>query len=62
MARKSIIAKAAKTPKFTTRIRRRCEECGRGNSVYRLYGMNLCRMHVRNYFQNGWAPGYRKAS
>jgi small subunit ribosomal protein S14 len=62
MPRKSIIVKALKEPKYTTRKRRRCEECGRGNSVYNFNGMDLCRMHSRIYLHQGRIPGFIKAS
>lgn len=41
MAKKSMIAKANREPKFSTRAYTRCTRCGRPRSVYRKFG--LCR-------------------
>ncbi|MFG0332745.1 MAG: 30S ribosomal protein S14, partial [Maioricimonas sp. JB049] len=37
MASKSKIAKANRTPKFSSRIERRCTLCGRPRAVYRKF-------------------------
>jgi len=42
MASKSKIAKARRTPKFTTRREHRCQICGRPRAVYRKFG--ICRI------------------
>ena len=42
MAKKSMIAKANREPKFSTRAYTRCTRCGRPRSVYRKFG--LCRV------------------
>jgi len=60
MARKALIAKANKKPKFSTRIVRRCELCGRKHGYMRRYGM--CRICFRELASKGEIPGVRKAS
>ncbi len=60
MAKKSMIAKAARTPKFSTRRQNRCTRCGRPHSVYRKFG--LCRICLREMASRGELPGVRKAS
>jgi small subunit ribosomal protein S14 len=44
----------------TTRVRRRCRQCGRPRGVYRRFG--LCRIHLRETLMNGEVPGGRKSS
>ncbi|HEC1274467.1 TPA: 30S ribosomal protein S14, partial [Campylobacter jejuni] len=39
MAKKSMIAKAARKPKFKVRAYTRCQICGRPHSVYRDFGI-----------------------
>lgn len=60
MARKALIVKATKKPKFLTRMRLRCLECGRARAVFSNY--HLCRIHLREYLNKGLVPGFRKAS
>lgn len=60
MARLALIAKAKKKPKFSSRIVRRCEKCGRKRGYMRRYG--LCRVCFRELACNGEIPGVRKAS
>jgi small subunit ribosomal protein S14 len=60
MASKSKIAKAERTPKFTSRRESRCKLCGRPRAVYRKFG--LCRIHFRELADKGLIPGLRKAS
>ncbi len=60
MATKAQIAKAKRTPKFSTRTIRRCQICGRPRAVYRKFRM--CRICVRNLALDGVIPGLRKAS
>ena len=60
MASKSKIAKANRTPKFTSRRESRCKLCGRPRAVYRKFG--LCRIHFRELADQGVIPGLRKAS
>ena len=52
--------KAKRPPKFTTRIQRRCELCGRPRSVYRKF--HVCRICLRMLANEGKVPGLKKAS
>ena len=54
MAKTSMIVKASREPKYSTRTQNRCQRCGRPHSVYRKFG--LCRVN------KGELPGVRKAS
>jgi small subunit ribosomal protein S14 len=60
VASKSKFAKAKLTPKFTTRLKRRCKLCGRSRAVYRKFG--ICRICFRKLADQGLIPGVRKAS
>lgn len=60
MARQAQIAKSQKKPKFSTRIVRRCSQCGRSRAYMRRYG--LCRICFRELASKGQIPGVRKAS
>ena len=60
MAKKSMIAKAARKPKFQVRAYTRCNRCGRPRSVYRKF--MLCRICFRKLGHSGDLPGIRKAS
>jgi small subunit ribosomal protein S14 len=60
MARKALIAKAKKKPKFSTRLVRRCELCGRKRAYMRKFG--ICRICFRELANKGQIPGVRKAS
>lgn len=60
MAKKSLIAKAQKKPKFTTRTVRRCFRCGRRRGYMRDF--DLCRICFRELANEGKIPGVRKAS
>ena len=60
MAKKSMIAKAARPPKFSARGYTRCSRCGRARSVYRRF--MLCRVCLRDLAHKGELPGVRKAS
>jgi len=60
MAKKSMIAKAKREPKFSTRKYTRCQRCGRPHSVYRKFG--LCRVCFRELALKGELPGIKKAS
>jgi small subunit ribosomal protein S14 len=62
MARKALIIKAEKTPKFKTRGYKRCMVCGRSRSNLNIYGGVLCRIHLRQYIYQGILPGFRKYS
>ena len=58
MAKKSMIEKWSKEPKFSTRTQNRCQRCGRPHSVYRKFG--LCRVCFRELASKGELPGVRK--
>ncbi|MBI5150645.1 MAG: type Z 30S ribosomal protein S14 [Candidatus Omnitrophica bacterium] len=60
MARKALILKAAKKPKFSSRKYNRCQICGRVRSFYRRFG--LCRICFRELAWRGEIPGVKKAS
>jgi small subunit ribosomal protein S14 len=60
MAKKSMIAKAKREPKFSTRGYSRCTRCGRPRSVYRQFG--VCRICLREMANRGELPGVHKAS
>ncbi len=60
MAKKSLIAKAARTPKFKVRAYNRCPLCGRPRAYYRKFG--ICRICFRNMALRGELPGVVKAS
>ena len=60
MAKKSLIQKWLKEPKFKTRGYNRCHRCGRPRAYIRYAG--LCRICFRQLALNGELPGVRKAS
>lgn len=60
MARKALIEKANKIPKFSTRTVRRCFKCGRNHAYIRKFG--LCRICFRELANEGKIPGIKKAS
>ena len=60
MARKAMIEKQKKTPKYQVRAYTRCEICGRPHSVLRKYG--ICRICFRELASKGEIPGVKKAS
>ncbi len=60
MAKKSVVARAKKTPKYSSRIVRRCFRCGRGRGYMRDFG--LCRICFREMASRGEIPGIKKSS
>lgn len=60
MARKSMIVKNKRTPKFSTRAYTRCNRCGRPHGVLRRYG--ICRICFRELANEGKLPGVKKSS
>ena len=60
MAKKSLIAKAARPQRFKTRSYHRCNRCGRPRAVYRKFG--LCRICLRELAHAGAIPGMTKSS
>ena len=60
MARKAMILKALKKPKYSTRIVRRCKICGRPRGYMRKFDM--CRLCFRSLASEGMIPGVTKSS
>lgn len=60
MARKALIEKAKRTPKFAVRHRNRCHLCGRPRGYMRMFGM--CRLCFRKAALEGLLPGVKKTS
>ncbi|MEE8484883.1 MAG: type Z 30S ribosomal protein S14 [Nitrospinota bacterium] len=60
MAKKCLMAKARKKPKFSTRQRNRCPICGRGRAYLRKFDM--CRLCFRKLALEGMIPGVTKSS
>lgn len=60
MAKKALIEKSKRTPKFGVRQRNRCQRCGRPRAFLRKFG--LCRICFREMSLRGEIPGVRKAS
>jgi small subunit ribosomal protein S14 len=60
MAKKALILKQQRKPKFKVRGYTRCARCGRPRAVYRRF--NLCRICFRVMAHNGEIPGVTKAS
>ena len=60
MAKKALVQKQQRKPKFKVRGYTRCRRCGRARSVYRRFG--LCRICLREMVHAGEVPGVTKAS
>ncbi|MFC1720656.1 type Z 30S ribosomal protein S14 [Patescibacteria group bacterium] len=60
MAKKSVIARSQKTPKFSTRGVNRCFKCGRKHGYMRDF--DLCRICFRELANDGMIPGIKKSS
>ena len=60
VAKKALINKANKKPKYKVRAYTRCRRCGRPRAVFRKFG--LCRICFREMAHNGEIPGVTKAS
>ena len=60
MARKALIVKAKKTPKYQSRKVLRCFKCGRKQGYMRKF--KLCRICFREMAREGLIPGVRKSS
>lgn len=60
MARKSLIAKQKRKPKFSVRAYNRCRNCGRPRAYMRFFG--ICRICFRDLASSGQIPGVVKAS
>ncbi len=60
MAKKSIVAKCKRTPKFSVRRYTRCQRCGRPRAIMSKF--KLCRLCFREMALNALIPGVVKAS
>ncbi len=60
MARKALVVKSKKEPKFKTRRYNRCQLCGRPRAYYRKF--QICRLCFRSLASKGEIPGVKKAS
>ncbi|MBD3245318.1 MAG: type Z 30S ribosomal protein S14 [Candidatus Moranbacteria bacterium] len=60
MARKALIEKSKKRPKYKTRIIRRCFNCGRSSGYLRDF--DLCRICFREFCEEGKIPGVKRSS
>lgn len=60
MAKKSVIARSKKKPKFSTRQSSRCWRCGRKHGYMREFG--ICRICFRELASTGQIPGVKKSS
>lgn len=60
MAKKSMVEKANRTPKFRVRQHNRCKICGRPRAYMRRFGM--CRICFRENASVGRLPGVVKSS
>ncbi|MEW6429622.1 MAG: type Z 30S ribosomal protein S14 [Thermodesulfobacteriota bacterium] len=60
MAKKSLIAKAQREPKFKVRAYNRCPLCGRSRAFLRKF--SLCRICFRTLANRGEITGVTKSS
>lgn len=60
MAKKSLVAKQQRKPKFSVRAYNRCAKCGRPRAYMRRF--DLCRICFREVASQGLIPGLSKAS
>lgn len=60
MAKKALVVKASREPKFKVRKYHRCSNCGRRRAYYRKF--KLCRICLRKFAGEGRIPGVIKAS
>ena len=60
MARKAMIEKSKRKPKFAVRKHNRCQRCGRSRAYLRKFG--LCRICFREMASQGKLPGVVKSS
>jgi small subunit ribosomal protein S14 len=60
VAKKSLVAKQKREPRFRVRRYSRCNRCGRPRAVYRKVG--LCRIGLRALAHEGQIPGMTKSS
>ena len=60
MAKKSMIVKSQRKPKFKVREYTRCSICGRPHAVMSKFG--ICRICFRELASKGQIPGVKKSS
>jgi small subunit ribosomal protein S14 len=60
MAKTSLIVKAQREPKYSTRAYNRCKVCGRSRAYMRKFG--VCRICFRELASMGRLPGVTKSS
>ena len=60
MAKKCLIIKSKRKPKFSVRAYTRCRNCGRPRAFMRKFG--ICRICFREMALRGEIPGIVKAS
>ncbi|MBI4137540.1 type Z 30S ribosomal protein S14 [Candidatus Roizmanbacteria bacterium] len=60
MAKTSLIIKAQRKPKFSSRKINRCHLCGRPRGYMRRFG--ICRLCFRELAHKGEIPGVTKSS
>lgn len=60
MAKRALIVKSKRKPKFKVRKHNRCLRCGRPRGYMRKFG--LCRICFRELALKGEIPGVTKAS
>lgn len=60
MAKKALIVKSQKEPKFKVRKYNRCTRCGRPRAYYRKF--EICRLCFRELALEGKIPGVTKSS
>jgi small subunit ribosomal protein S14 len=60
MARKALVERSKRKPKFSTRAHNRCQLCGRPRGYMRRF--SICRICFRELASDGRIPGVRKSS
>lgn len=60
MAKKSLVVKQQREPKYSTRRYNRCRRCGRPRGFFRKF--QLCRICLRELAHRGELPGVTKSS
>jgi small subunit ribosomal protein S14 len=60
MAKKCMVLKSKKTPKYAVRKHSRCLICGRPRGFMRKFG--ICRICFRKMAHEGMLPGVTKSS
>jgi small subunit ribosomal protein S14 len=60
MAKKSLVVKQSRKPRFKVRAYTRCNKCGRPRAVFKKFG--LCRICLRELAHQGAIPGMTTSS